>query len=112
MDCLRCQRHLPLDAYTPDGLRRRRCRACAAAIVARCTKGTLARRLLFNLRARCRQKRLPEMSVWTLSDMEQLLKQWTPPAHYTPRLRVVKCDATKPFLPNNAKIAAFGEGLT
>ena len=110
MLCHHCHQELPLENFTQDGLRRKRCKTCVRVTVRERQRGTEAKRLLSRVRANCRKHRWAEGSTWTLEDVEALLAQCPPPlfGDRPPRLRVVRCDAAKPFTMENARVVPFG----
>jgi hypothetical protein len=111
--CSRCRQSLPPSAYSPSGLARRRCKKCNIELVRASTRGSEAKHLLANLRARLRASHAPEGSVWMLEDVEALLREFErPKITGKPRLRVVPIDPRTPFLPGNAAIRCFGQGLS
>jgi hypothetical protein len=64
---------------------------------------------------RLRQNRQAEAACWTVADVERLLARWERPPELPEqicaRLRVVRVDAGRAFLPDNAKVVPFGAGL-
>jgi hypothetical protein len=111
--CHRCHQSLPASEYSPSGLQRRRCKKCCLDLVRASTRGSEAKHLLANLRARCRANGAPEGSVWLLQDVEALLAKFErPKIARKPRLRIVPIDPLMPLLPDNAAIRCFGQGLS
>jgi len=103
---------LPSERFTNDGLKHSRCRTCARAIVEKSIYGSEARRLLARVRAYCRVRRMPEGACWRLKDVEALIEQSELPDFKSlARLRIIRRDTLKPFLPQNAMVVCFGMGL-
>jgi hypothetical protein len=104
--------------FNPSMVKQKRnwCRDCTKIRTAKYRGADdVAKKLLFNIKQRCRAKHLPEGSLWRLEDVEKLLEKWTPPSSIIPnnkrmRLRVVQLDETKPLLPENVQIVPFGCG--
>jgi len=72
-----------------------------------------AKRLLFNLRSRCREKGLVEGKLWRKLDVQRLLDAVELPESVLkgvamglerPKFRLVRIDDEKPWLPDNCKV--------
>jgi len=109
--CRGCTQTLPLERFTRDGARRKRCRACVSRAA---REGGEAHRLLVCVRAQCRKRGWPWASVWTIDDIRALLAATPPPCIGARRVkvRVVRRDESKPFVPDNAVVRAYGMGLS
>jgi hypothetical protein len=67
--------------------------------------------LLKNVRQACRQNHLAEGALWDLEAVKRLVKAWSPPAILQGkklRLKIIRCDETKPFTPENAQVQPVG----
>jgi len=109
--CRYCKQIQSNDCFTPYGIKKKRCKTCAHSLYVKYTTCDDAHRLLFCLRAYCRKHRLPEGSIWTLQDVEQLLEKYEYPifdGKKASHVRIVRCDVSKPFLPSNARVTAYG----
>jgi hypothetical protein len=113
--CRSCKQALPLEAFTNHGRARKMCRPCARVRHEGYRSATTAQRLYYNVTQRLRQKRQAEVACWKVADVEQLLARWERPPELPEqlcaRLRVVRVDAARAFLPDNAKVVPFGTGL-
>ena len=113
--CGTCQAHKPLEHFYPATQKTgKNCKACSNAKTAQYRgKNDPARRLWYNVRQSLRSQQRDEGSVWSLSDVRELLKQWKPSdalkqSGRQPKLRIVFLDKTKPSLHNNAKVTTYG----
>jgi len=94
--------------------RTRTCRICTKKIIGKRRGQTDdAQRLLFNLKQRCREQGLVEGKIWTKEHVQKLMGTVQFPESILkgieqglalPKLRIVRVDAEKPWLPDNAKI--------
>ena len=116
--CRGCSETKTLSEFAPYAIKyKRRCRDCEKRRMEKC-RGELgcARRLLFNLKERARKSQVKEVRFWTTRDVQTLLDAWEPSEDAMHaiqerkklRLRVVRVDANKPFLPSNAEIEVVG----
>jgi hypothetical protein len=120
--CKRCGNTDP-SHFAPHALKTKRmvCKTCMKAkrmMLRGDMNNNTARRILFNLKQKCRYQKRPEGALWTIEDVERLYKHYlntketpTQDPHLqtqSPRLRVVPIDKTKPMTIDNAKIVPFG----
>ena len=109
VECVGCGTSLPEDAL----LHGRGCRPCSNARLAVYRgRKDVARRLLHNLRQRCRAWRIAEGTLWSLGDVEELVARWMEArgddAPSLPRLRIKRIDGNGPWVPANAVVVEFG----
>lgn len=88
------------------------CRPCNNNRVNKCRgKDDDAKRLLFNLKSWSKKHGHPEGNLWSISDIQNLMDTWEPPMEMMEkkfRFKIKPIDPSKPFLPSNAKLMAFG----
>ena len=101
--CRTCAEVKGESAFTKDGLRRRQCRGCTKVRLQRGRRGTLARRLYFNLMQHMRKKGWVESSCWCLRDVELLL-QASPVKSAEGTVRIARVDEKRPWVVENSKV--------
>lgn len=122
--CKRCG-NTDLSHFAPHALKTKRmlCKACMKAKRLQ-HRGNMTdnmtRRMLFNLKQKCRYQKRPEGALWSLEDVERLYKQFQMQetgdsakergSGYV-RLRIVPVEKDKPMTVDNAKIIPFGVGV-
>ena len=79
-------------------------------------KHDVMKRVLFNLKHRCRVQHIEEGAYWTLEDIKELMMSPEFPAKLRQavqegrpvKLTIVRRNESEPFLPENARIVPFG----
>jgi len=116
MELLRCAAcgKTSLEApFTASSAARRMCGLCRRMRWRDSVCGSDARRLLYNLKQYCRAHGLEDGACWTMSDMEKLVAAWQPSGSFDkepvkPRTPLVRLDPTRPWVPGNVAVRAFG----
>ena len=116
--CKLCNKPKTPTEYARQARIARHCRDCVRLRTSKYRgKHDIAAKLLFNLKANFRRIKSPVGCLWLKRDVQKLLDQWETPRAisdlvkyrgYTPKLRIVCVDKTRPFTPDNARLWLFG----
>ena len=117
MKCKVCEEEKSNEHFAPHTINSRQiCKECQKIRMARYRgDSNLPKRLFYNLRQRGRERGIEEIKLWRIDHVRELIQKWDPPPAVKHgilngmklRLRIVKVDKLKPFLPDNSTLDIF-----